>query len=98
MLFRSSLLTGEIRSASAIAQSRVDCYRLDKEGLQRVVARRPELAEDMSAVMAHRQIELATLRESLDLETARLREAESQTQFLKRIQRFFGISASQTTE
>lgn len=94
----ASLLTGEIRSASAIAQSRVDCYRLDKEGLQRVVARRPELAEDMSAVMAHRQIELATLRESLDLETARLREAESQTQFLKRIQRFFGISASQTTE
>jgi CRP-like cAMP-binding protein len=88
----ASLLTGEMRSASAVAQSRVDCYRLDKEGLQRVVSRRPELAEDMSAVMAHRQMELAIVRERLDLETARQREAESQTQFLARIRRFFGIT------
>jgi CRP-like cAMP-binding protein/small-conductance mechanosensitive channel len=86
------LLTGEIRTASAVAQSRVDCYRLDKEGLQQVVARRPELAEDMSVVMAHRQMELSVIRERLDLETARLREAESQTQFLARIRRFFGIA------
>lgn len=90
----ASLLTGETRSASAVAQSRVDCYRLDKEGLQRVVARRPELAEDMSVVMAHRQMELSVVRERLDLETARLREAESQTQFLKRIRRFFGVTAA----
>jgi CRP-like cAMP-binding protein len=88
----ASLLTGEARSASAVAESRVDCYRLDKEGLQTVVARRPELAEDMSVVMAHRQIELATAREILDQETARLREAESQTQLLVRIRRFFGIA------
>jgi CRP-like cAMP-binding protein/small-conductance mechanosensitive channel len=90
----ASLLTGEIRSASAVAQSRVDCYRLDKAGLQTIVARRPELAEDMSVVMAHRQMELSVVRERLDLETARLREAESQTQFLARIRRFFGITAN----
>jgi CRP-like cAMP-binding protein len=88
----ASLLTGEIRNASAVAQSRVDCYRLDKEGLEKVVGRRPELAEDMSVVMAHRQMELSIVRERLDQETARLREAESQTQLLARIRRFFGIS------
>jgi CRP-like cAMP-binding protein/small-conductance mechanosensitive channel len=89
----ASLLTGEIRSASAVAQSRVDCYCLDKDGLQRIVARRPELAEDMSVVMAHRQMELSVVRERLDFETARQREAESQTQMLARIRRFFGITA-----
>lgn len=88
----ASLLTGEKRNASAVAQSRVDCYRLDKEGLQHVVGRRPELAEDMSVVMAHRQMELSSVRERLDQETARLREAENQTQLLVRIRRFFGIS------
>jgi CRP-like cAMP-binding protein len=88
----ASLLTGERRNASAVAQSRVDCYRLDKDGLQHVVGRRPELAEDMSVVMAHRQIELSSVRERLDQETARLREAENQTQLLVRIRRFFGIS------
>ncbi|MES1262505.1 MAG: mechanosensitive ion channel family protein [Acidobacteriota bacterium] len=87
----ASLLTGEIRTASAVAQSRVDCCRLTKEGLQGILARRPELAEDMSVVMAHRQMELALVRERLDMETARQREAENQTQLLARIRRFFAI-------
>ena len=33
----SSLLTGEARNASAIAISRVDCYKLDKAGLQGIM-------------------------------------------------------------
>jgi small-conductance mechanosensitive channel/CRP-like cAMP-binding protein len=87
----ASLLTGAIRNANAIAFSRVDCYKLDKAGLQGVIAQRPDLAEDMSVVMAHRQMELEVTREKLDLETARLREAESQTQLLARIRRFFSL-------
>jgi CRP-like cAMP-binding protein len=87
----ASLLTGEIRNASAIARTKVDCYRLDKHGLQSIVQRRADLAEDMSVVMAHRQMELAVVREKLDQETARRREAESQQQLLVRIRRFFEI-------
>ena len=90
----ASLLTGESRSASAVAQTRVDCYQLHKHGLQGILERRPELAEDMSVVMAHRQMELAVIRERLDQETARQREAENQTQLLARIRRFFSITAS----
>ncbi len=45
-------------------------------------------------IMAHRQIELAAAREKLDRETALRREAESQTQMLARIRRFFGIGSS----
>jgi len=90
----ASLLTGENRSATGVALTRVDCYRLDKEGLQGIINRQPDLAEDMSVVMAHRQMELAVVRERLDQETARLREAESQMQLLARIRRFFGVNAA----
>jgi small-conductance mechanosensitive channel/CRP-like cAMP-binding protein len=87
----ASLLTGEIRTASAFATTKVDCYRLDKKGLQHIISNRNDLAEDMSVVMAHRQVELAVVREKLDHETARKREAENQQQLLVRIRRFFEI-------
>ena len=90
----TSLLTGEARSATATAVSRVTCYRLDKAGLQHTMEQQPDLAEDMSVIMAHRQIELSAAREKLDRDTALRREADSQTQMLDRIRRFFGISAS----
>jgi CRP-like cAMP-binding protein/small-conductance mechanosensitive channel len=88
----ASLLTGEARSATATAVSRVTCYCLDKAGLQHIMEQQPDLAEDMSVIMAHRQIELSAVREKLDRETAQRREAESQTQMLARIRRFFGIN------
>jgi len=89
----SSLLTGETRNASAITLSRVDCYELDKAGLQGILDRHADLAEDMSVVVAHRQMELAVSREKLDQETARLREAQAQMQLLSRIKRFFGLNS-----
>ena len=90
----ASLLTGEARTATATALTRVTCYCLDKAGLQQTMEQQPELAEDMSVIMAHRQIELTAAREKLDRETALRREAESQTQMLARIRRFFGLAAS----
>jgi len=90
----ASLLTGEPRNATATANSRVICYRLDKAGLRHTMERHPELAEDMSVIMAHRQMEHATARETLDRETALRRESESQMQTLARIRRFFGINSS----
>jgi CRP-like cAMP-binding protein len=89
----ASLLTGEARNANAVALSRVDCYRLEKSGLEGIIGRVPDLAEDMSVVVAHRQMQLAVLRERLDQETARLREAENQAQLLVRIRRFFGLNS-----
>lgn len=89
-----SLLTGEPRAVTATAVSRVTCYCLDKAGLQHTMERQPDLAEDISVIMAHRQMELFAAREKLDHETALRREAESQTQMLARIRRFFGINGS----
>jgi CRP-like cAMP-binding protein len=88
----ASLLTGEIRNASAVALSSVGCYKLGKAGLEGIMTTRPELAEDISVVMAHRLTELETTREKLGLEAARLRESENQMQLLARIRRFFGLN------
>ncbi len=82
-----SLLTGEVRGANAVALTRVDCYKLDKSGLQGTVSRRPDLAEDISVVMAHREMELSAVREK----QGPLRESENQMQLLDRIRRFFAI-------
>ena len=87
----ASLLTGEVRNASAVATTRVDCYRLQKVALEDIMTNHPDLAEDMSVVIAHRQMELAVVRNLLDEETARRRAGENQTQLLARIRRFFDI-------
>ncbi len=93
----ASLLTGERRNASAVALTRVDCQELDKAGLQAILSRRADLAEDMSVVVAHRDIELAVSREKLDAEAARLREAQEQMALLGRIRRFFGIDQTRAS-
>jgi CRP-like cAMP-binding protein len=89
-----SLLTGEVRGANAVALTRVDCYKLEKSGLKGIISLRADLAEDMSVVMAHREMELSAVRERLDLETSRLKESENQLQLLTRIRRFFAINSS----
>ena len=93
----ASLLTGETRTATATANTHVTCYRLDKAGLQHTMDLQPNLAEDMSVIMAHRQFELSAAREKLDQETALRREAEGQKQMLARIRRFFGLNKSATS-
>lgn len=86
----AALLTGEPRNASVQAVSRVDCYELDKAGLQDIVRRRPDFVEDVSSVMAKRGTELEILRDKLDEETALLRIAEAQKLLKNRIRSFFG--------
>ncbi len=88
----ASLLTGEPRTATAVALSGVGCYELEKSGFQSVVERVPHLPEDMSAVMAYRQMELEVVREKADQETARRRAAQNEIQLLGRIRRYFSMT------
>jgi CRP-like cAMP-binding protein/uncharacterized protein (DUF697 family) len=87
-----SLLTGEARSATVQAVSRVDCYQLKKEGMHYFIHSRNDLIEDIASVMAARQMELKQLRQKVDEETAQAREAEARQEFLTSLQRFFGVS------
>ena len=89
-----SLLTGEMRGANAVALTASIATSSINPGLEGIISRRSDLAEDMSVVMAHREMELSAVRERLDLETSRLKEGENQMQLLTRIRRFFAIDNS----
>ena len=86
-----SLLTGERRTATAVALDQVDCYRLDKPELDMVFANRPELAGDIAALLANRQAGLAAVRGKLSDEAAKQRELQNRTDLLSRIRRYFAL-------
>jgi small-conductance mechanosensitive channel len=87
-----SLLTGERRTATAMALDQVDCYRLEKPHLDAVFVGRPELAGDIAALLANRQEGLAAVREKLSGEAAKQRELQNRSDLLSRIRRYFAIS------
>ena len=87
-----SLLTGERRTATALALDQVDCYQLSKADLDAVFAGRPEAAADIAGLLANRQAGLAAVREKLSDEAAKQRELQNRNDLLTRIKRYFAIS------
>lgn len=86
-----AMMTGEPRAATVIAASDVECYRIDKESFESIIKRRPEIAEDISHVLADRRIALEAARDGLTEAAARRRLKSAQGDLLKRIRGFFGI-------
>jgi CRP-like cAMP-binding protein len=86
------LMTGAPRSATIVALTDVECYRLDKDGFKNTLEQRPEIARDLSLVLAQRQRGLLAAREDLDSEAKAAMAANDSEQILKRIQRFFGLN------
>lgn len=87
------LLTGEPRSADVVALTDVECYRLDKPGLEQILQERPEIAEQISRTVAKRQVELWHTTEDADARSARI--ASEENSILAKIQTFFGLGVSQ---
>ncbi len=87
-----SLLTGEPRTASAVALEQVDCYLLSKADLDPLFAAHPDLVEKVSTLLAERQAGLAAAREKLGEKAERQRLAESQIDLLTRIRRYFSLA------
>ncbi len=85
------VMTGERRTASVVAVTEVECYRIDKDVFKSVVRNRPEMAEMISQVMAKRRVELAAVREGLDAESRKRRVKEERSEILSSIQSFFGL-------
>lgn len=85
------MMTGEPRSATVIALSEVECYRVDKEAFHDILRRRPEIAEDISEVLARRRAELDAVREDLNDEAKRARMRRHQGDLLRRIRNFFAL-------
>src|SRR5262249_7116785 len=53
-----SLMTGEPRTATCRAHTDVECWVIDHEAMRRLLASKPKIAEDMSALLAARQTAL----------------------------------------
>ena len=85
------VMTGERRTASVVAATEIECYRIDKEVFKAVLRNRPEMVETISQVMARRRVELAAVREGLDAEARKRRVTEERNQLLASIQSFFGL-------
>lgn len=82
------LMTGEPRRATVTARTDVLCYRLEKGALQRVLSARPDLAEELSRIIARRTSELESRLES---ETEASRPSAPQDAIRTRIRGFFGL-------
>src|SRR6185436_18235715 len=87
-----SLMTGEQRSATVVAVTGVECYRLDKAAFQEVIQRTPALAEPMAEILARRRLELAAVKGDLDQEAQRRRLASAKLDLVARIRDFFGLA------
>lgn len=85
------LMTGQPRLATVVARTPVDCYRLDKAGFGKIVAQRPEVAADISAVLAQRKVELVMARENCDAAAKEKRIAAERSALLDAIRGFFAL-------
>ncbi len=83
------LLTGAPRTATVIATSDVECYRLDKDSFQGLLTTRPELAEDISRIVAERQEKNALTNAAATVTGQRLGHGD----LLAGIRKFFGLGA-----
>lgn len=79
------MMTGSARTATVTAKTDVDCYRLDKEGFANILNRRPDIANEISAVLAERQ------RETESHAGAVPGDSQSEN-ILARIRDFFGLT------
>ncbi len=89
-----SLLTGAPRSASVIALSDVECYRLDRNGLEEILRQRPAIADEMSGIMAARLADLAEAREEIARADRSRMLRQNRNEILDSIRHFFHLDAS----
>jgi small-conductance mechanosensitive channel/CRP-like cAMP-binding protein len=84
-----SLLTGAPRSATIVALTDVECYRLDAEAFRTLLERRSDLAETVASALAERRNGLTANR---DKQTdGRALGAVTERDLLDRIRRFFSL-------
>jgi small-conductance mechanosensitive channel/CRP-like cAMP-binding protein len=82
-----ALINGEARSATVMAKTDVECYRLDRASFQELLRQRPEIAAEVRRVIGARKPDLEQARDAF----ARVPETvdEKKVRLLTRIRRFF---------
>jgi len=88
-----ALMTGAVREATVVAKTDVECLRLDKDDFKDILGRRPEIAQEMSTILAQRRVELLAVRENLDAEAKKKKMVTERGRILQSIREFFGLNA-----
>ena len=91
VLGEMGLMTGVPRSATLIARTDIECYRLDKSGFEDIIRARPELAESMAHILATRMQEIEELQTQYHREQTEAEHAQHRAAIVNRIKDFFGL-------
>jgi small-conductance mechanosensitive channel/CRP-like cAMP-binding protein len=87
-----AMLTGQRRTATVVAATDVDVLMIDKAGFQDILAANPEVAVDISALLAQRRAALHSAEEDLTTKfQAGGAEGELKADILGRIRSYFGL-------
>ncbi|MDH4284436.1 MAG: mechanosensitive ion channel family protein [Gallionellaceae bacterium] len=86
------LMTGAPRSATVIAKTDVECYRLDKEMFEEILRARPAIAEEMAHLLASRRAELDSALLDMGAGSRPVAISQRRTEILATIRRFFGLA------
>ena len=85
------LMTGEPRTATMVAATDVECFKLDKESFRHILETRPEVAEGFSHILARRRADLDHAVGDIDAEMHARHMADSQKDILGKIKKLFGL-------
>jgi small-conductance mechanosensitive channel/CRP-like cAMP-binding protein len=86
-----ALTTGAAREATVVAKTAVECLRVDKDDFRALITARPELASEVSAILAERRVELEAAREGLDQDARKSRIANESNRILASLREFFAL-------
>jgi CRP-like cAMP-binding protein len=84
-----ALLTGEPRTATVVAETDLECWRLDRVGFKEILQKRPEIAQELSRILAERKVGLLAAKEDDHGGAQKLAGAERE--LLSKITAFFGL-------
>jgi CRP-like cAMP-binding protein/small-conductance mechanosensitive channel len=87
-----ALMTGASREATVVAKNDVECLRVDKEDFKDILEKRPEIAQEMSTLLAQRRVELMAVRENLDADAKKRKMVTERGKILASIRDFFGLN------
>ncbi len=85
------LMTGAPRSATIVASTDVYCYRLHRNDFQEIITKRPSMIEQISTVLAKREVETQTIKERLNKDAKNQKIDEISVHLLTKMSAFFGL-------
>ena len=85
------MMTGAPRTATVVAKTDVECYRLDKEALEEILLARPAIADEVSQILVMRRTQLDSALQNLDEEALHKEMNHRRREVLATVKRFFGL-------